>query len=151
MYISKFTLMSTVKSSLKWVFFCMLYPYVVMSIVYGGGTSVAGLLFSYIAIVPTLLVIKLMKVLREKSLDLNEYFAGFAKNKLEDKEYSNILIGLKVIRRVALVLLGVMGIKALFVIFNISSVISPSLSGFLIALLQMYYMIIVIARIKYEA
>lgn len=151
MYISKFTLISTVKSSLKWVFFCMLYPYVVMSIVYGGGASVAGLLFSYITIVPTLLVIKLMKVLREKSLDLNEYFAGFSKNKLEDKEYSNILIGLKVIRRVALVLLGLMCVKVLFVIFNISSVISPSLSGFLIALLQMYYMIIVIARIKYEA
>lgn len=151
MYVSKFTLISTMKSSLKWMFFCLLYPYVVMSTVYGGGASVTALLFSYITIVPTLLLIKLIKVSKEKSLDLNEYFAGLAKNKFTDEEYSKVLIGLKIARKISLVLLGLVGIKLLFTVFNVSSLISPSLNGFLIALLQVYYMVIVIARIKYEA
>ena len=151
MYVSKFALISTMKSSLKWIFFCLLYPYVVMSIVYGGGASATALLFSYISIVPTLLLIKLIKVSKEKRLDLNEYFAGLAKSKFTDEEYSKVLIGLKIARKVSLVLLGLVGVKLLFTLFNVSSLISPSLNGFLIALLQAYYIVIVIARIKYEA
>lgn len=150
MNISKFAIMSMAKSSLKWIFFCILYPYVVMSMVYGEGVSIAGLLFSYIAIVPTLLAIKSMRVARERSIDLNEFLVNFSKTKFDDEVYERIVIGLKISRKVLLVMLGMLFIKVLFMIFNISSFVSPSLNAFLIVLLQLYYIAIVMARIKYE-
>ena len=150
MYVSKFVLTSTLKSSLKWIFLFALYPYIVMSIVYGGGASFTGLLFSYISIVPTLFFVKSARVLKEKSLDLNEYIADKMKEKLDDETYLNVLMGLKVARKVILCLLAFFGLSILMKIFNISGIISPSLNGFLIALLQLYYIFIVVARIKYE-
>lgn len=150
MYVSKFVLTSTLKSSLKWIFLFALYPYIVMSVVYGGGASFTGLLFSYITIVPTLFFVKFARVLKEKSLDLNEYIADKMKEKLDDEKYSKTLVGLKITRRIVLFLMALFGLIVLMKIFNISSIISPSLNGFLIALLQLYYIFIVVARIKYE-
>lgn len=150
MDISKVVLIDRVKTVLKWVFFCVLYPYIVMSVVYGKGVGVTGLLFSYITIVPTLFVIKLMRVAREKSIDLNELIANFTKRRLDDGVYAKVIIALKVTRKIILILLGIFFIKLLFTIFNISSFVSSSLNAYLIALLQLYYMAIVMARIRYE-
>lgn len=150
MNISKYAMMSMLKSSLKWVFFCVLYPYLVMSYVYGEGVSVSGLLFSYITIVPTLIAIKWMRIAREKSIDLNEFLSVFSKDKLSSENYEKAVIGFKIGRKVLLISLALLFAKVLFTIFNISSFISPSLNGILIALLQLYYIAIVITRIKYE-
>ena len=150
MNISKDAMLDMAKSSFKWVFYCVLYPYLVLSMVYGEGASVSGLLFSYIAIVPTLFVIKAMRVAREKSVDLNELLISYTKDKFEDEVYEKLVLGLKITRKVLLVVAGLLFAKVLFTVFNISSFISPSLNAFLIALLQLYYMAIIITRIKYE-
>lgn len=150
MNISRYAMIDMAKGLLKWIFFCVLYPYAVLSMVYGEGAGISGLLFSYITIVPTLLFIKWMRVVREKSIDLNEFLSNITSEKLNDDTYEKAIIGLKVARKVLLILLGLFFVKISFAIFNVSSFISPSLNAFIIALLQLYYIAIVMTRIKYE-
>ena len=148
---SRFALISTIKNSLKWIFFFVIYPYIVMSFVYGGGASLTGLLFSYITIVPTLLAIKVVRSLKKRSIGLNEYLSDMAKEQLDYTNHAIAVVVLKVLRIVALVGISLLFTKWLFAIFSLSTVVSSSLTSFLIALLQIYYMAIIIIRIKYEA
>lgn len=150
MNISKIAIKDKSKVLFKWIFFCVMYPYIVMSTVYGKGVGFTGLLFSYITIAPTLFAIKTMLVAREKSVDFNEIIANFTKKRLDDEIYMKVIVGLKIARKVLLVLLGVFLIKVLFTLFEISSFVSSSLNAYLIVLLQLYYMAIIMTRIKYE-
>lgn len=148
---SKFALVSTMSNSLKWIFFFVIYPYIVMSLVYGGGASVTGLLFSYIAIVPTLLAIKVVRSLKKRSIGLNEYLLDIAKEHLDYNNHAKVIMVLKALRIIMLVGISLLFVKWLFALFSLSTIISSSLTSFLIALLQIYYMAIIIIRIKYEA
>lgn len=150
MNFTRYAMMNMVKNIFKWVFFCVLYPYMVVSLVYGEGVSVSALLFSYITIMPTLLTVKWMIAVREKSIDLNEYLSKISQDKMSYETYEKTIIGLKVGRKILLVLLALFFIKVLLTVFNISTFISPSLNAFLIALLQLYYIAIVVAHVKYE-
>lgn len=148
---SRFALVSTIKNSLKWIFFFVVYPYVVMSTVYDGGASFTGLLFSYVTIAPTLLAIKVVRSLKERSINVNEYLSKIAKEQFDYNNYSRAVVGLKILRIVLLIVLSLLFAKWLLKLFSLSAVISTSLSSFLIALLQIYYMAIIVISIKYEA
>ena len=151
MNLSKVILLNNLKSSLKWMFFFVLYPFVVLSTSYNMGVSFAALLFSYISIIPTLLFIKYARVAREKSIDLNELIARKVEKKLDKNVYEKVIVALKVARKIILAALLLLSIKVLISLFGISNIIMPSLSASLIILLQAYYMSIVVFRIKYEA
>ena len=148
---SKFALISSLKNSLSWIFFVVLYPYMVMSLIYSGGDSITGLLFSYITILPTLYAVKIVRKLKAKSVNLNEYITEIIKDRVDYANYSLAVKGLKIFRVVALVAISLFFARLLFDLFSISTIISSSLNSFLIALLQLYYMVIVIIRVKYEA
>ena len=147
---SRFALVDVVKNYLKLIFFFVLYPYMVMSLVYGGGVSFTGLLFSYITIVPTLLAIKAVRSLKRRSVGLNEYLSDIAKEYFDYSNHAKAVVALKVLRIALLVGISLLFTKWLFAIFSLSTVVSSSLTSFLIALLQIYYMAIIIIRIKYE-
>lgn len=148
---SKFALVSSLKNSLSWIFFVVIYPYIVMSTVYSGGDGITGLLFSYITILPTLYAIKIVRKLKSKSVNANEFITEIIKDRFDYSQYAMAVKGLKVLRIVLLVAISLLFVKILFTLFSLSSIISSSLNSFLIALLQLYYMVIIIIRIKYEA
>lgn len=150
MDLSRIVFMNSLKSSLKWAFFFVLYPFMVLSITYNMGTGFTALLFSYIAIVPTLLLVKYAKIVRAKSVDLNEVVANFAEKRLAKSSYEKVIIALKVFRKVALVVLSLLAIKLLLAFFGLSTMVMPSLNAYLIVLLQAYYIAIVVSRVKYE-
>jgi hypothetical protein len=151
MRIIKNRMLNKVKTSLSWTFFFAIYPYLVLSLVHSVGTSVTAIIFSYISLIPTMLLFNLMVQAREKSIEVNEFLADKASEICSYNEYDVVVKVLKALRIVILVLMALIGLGLLIKICNMSAIISSSLNSFSILLLQAYYVTILMVKIKYEA
>lgn len=151
MYLQTSDIFYNLKNGFKWLFFYLIFPFITVSIVNGPGTSLIGIIFSYIAVVPLLFILKSGIVVKEKSLDLSEVLINLALEKADGEHHDNIVKAVKISRIAILALLVILSFVLMLKLYSFASILSASLTVFLMLLLHAYYVSIAFIFIKYES